>query len=67
VRGWKALAIEDVEPRPWMGTELAWHPLREELGTRIVGMAAFSAERVSQEVVEAHRETEGGRGHESTW
>jgi hypothetical protein len=37
--GWKALALDEVEPRPWLSTELAWIPLREELGTRIVGMA----------------------------
>jgi hypothetical protein len=67
VRGWKALTIEEVEARPWVGTDLAWHPLREALGTRIVGMAAFSADRVGQEVVEAHRETEGGLGHEEVY
>jgi hypothetical protein len=65
--GWKALALDEVEALPWLGTELAWHPLREALGTRIVGMAAYSADRTGQEVVEAHRETEGGRGHEEVY
>ena len=65
--GWKAIALDDVEARPWVGTELAWHPLREALGARIVGMAAYTAEQAGQEVVEAHRETEGGRGHEEVY
>jgi hypothetical protein len=63
-RGWKAVALDEVEARPWLGTELACHPLREALGARIVGMSAYTAERAGQEVVDAHRETEGGRGHE---
>jgi hypothetical protein len=65
--GWRALALDEVEPRPWPGTELRWHPLREALGTRIVGMSAYSAERAGQDVVEPHRETEGGRGHEEVY
>jgi hypothetical protein len=39
--GWTFLALDEVEPLPWTGTELEWRPLREALGTRIVGMAAF--------------------------
>src|SRR5215218_2226808 len=65
--GWKAVALDEVEARPWPGTELAWHPLREALGTMIVGMAGYTAEREGQEVVEAHRETERGRGHEEVY
>jgi hypothetical protein len=65
--GWKALALDEVEGRPWVGTELAWHPLREALGTRIVGLSAYSADRPGQEVVEAHAESEGGRGHEEVY
>jgi hypothetical protein len=65
--GWKAVKLDELEARPWLGTELAWHPLREALRTRIVGMSAYSADRAGQEVVEAHRETEGGRGHEEVY
>jgi hypothetical protein len=65
--GWKAVALDDVEALPWVGTDLAWHPLRAALGGRIVGMAAYTADRPDQEVVEAHRETEGGRGHEEIY
>jgi hypothetical protein len=65
--GWQAVALDDVEAHPWLGTDLTWRPLREALGTRIVGMSAYTAERAGQEVVEAHRETEGGRGHEEVY
>jgi hypothetical protein len=65
--GWQAIALDDVEAHPWLGTELAWHPLREALGTHIVGMAGYTADRAGQELVEAHRETEGGRGHEEVY
>jgi hypothetical protein len=59
--------LDEVEPRPWPASELAWHPLRGALETRIVGMSAFTAKRAGQEVVEGHRETEGGRGHEEVY
>jgi hypothetical protein len=65
--GWRALELDDVEPRPWLSTELAWLPLRETLGTRTVGMAAFTADRVGQELVEGRAEAEGGRGHEEVY
>ena len=48
-------------------TELEWRPLRKALGTRIVGMAAFTAERVGQDVIEGHTEADGGRGHEEVY
>jgi hypothetical protein len=66
-QGWKALELDELESRPWPATELAWHPLREALGTRIIGMSAFTAERAGQEVVERHRESDGGRGHEEVY
>jgi hypothetical protein len=59
--------LDEVESRPWSATELAWLPIRQVLGTRIVGMSAFTAERAGREVVEGHRETEGGRGHEEVY
>jgi hypothetical protein len=51
----------------WADTELEWRPLREALGARIVGMAAFSAERAGQELVEGHTEDDGGRGQEEVY
>ena len=44
--GWKAVALDEVEAVPWRGTELVWHPVRSALGTRIVGMGGYTAERV---------------------
>jgi hypothetical protein len=66
-QGWKAVALDDVESLPWRRTELTWRPLRAALGTRIVGMAAFTADRAGQEVVEGHRESDDGRGHEEVY
>jgi hypothetical protein len=65
--GWKVVQIDEVEPRPWQDTELAWLPLREALGTRIVGMAAFTADRVGQELIEGHDEGQDGRGQEEVY
>ena len=48
-RGRRALQLEEVDSLSWAETELEWRPLREALGARIVGMAAFSAERAGQE------------------
>jgi hypothetical protein len=65
--GWKALALDEVEAVPWRGTELVWHPVRSALGTRIVGMGGFTAERVGQVVIEGHTESEDGLGHEEVY
>jgi hypothetical protein len=65
--GWKLVALDEVEAVPWQGSELEWRPLREALGTRIVGMAAFTASRAGQELIEGHREDDVGRGHEEVY
>src|SRR5919199_6968388 len=65
--GWKAVRLDDVEAVPWQHTELTWRPLRQALGTRIVGMAAFTAEQAGQEVVEGHDEADEGRGHHEVY
>jgi mannose-6-phosphate isomerase-like protein (cupin superfamily) len=65
--GWRAVGLDEVEAVPWRGTELVWRPMRGALGTRIVGMGAFTAERVGQEVVEGHTESTEGRGHEEVY
>jgi hypothetical protein len=67
VSGWRAIALDDVEAVPWRDTDLVWRPVRGAIGTRIAGMAAYTAERVGQDVVEAHAETPDGRGHEEVY
>jgi mannose-6-phosphate isomerase-like protein (cupin superfamily) len=64
---WKVISLDDVEAIAWAGTELEWRPLRRALGTRIAGMAAFTAQRAGQEIVEAHRESTDGRDHEEVY
>jgi hypothetical protein len=65
--GWSVVHLDAVEAVPWRGTELVWRPIRAALGTRIVGMAAYTAERVGQEVVEDHIESRDGRGHDEVY
>jgi hypothetical protein len=65
--GWKALALDEVEAVPWRGTELVWRPVRKALGTRIVGMGGYTADRVGQVVIEGHTESEDGLGHEEVY
>jgi hypothetical protein len=65
--GWKAVRLDDVEAIAWPYAPLTWRPLRSALGGRIVGMGAFTAERAGEELVEPHRESEGGMGHEEIY
>ena len=65
--GWKALALDDVEAVPWRGTELIWRPVRGALGTHIVGMGGYTADRAGQIVIEGHTESEDGLGHEEVY
>jgi hypothetical protein len=65
--GWKAVRLDEVEAIAWPYAPLTWRPLRSALGGRIVGMGAFTADRAGEEVVEAHRESEGGMGHEEIY
>jgi hypothetical protein len=64
---WKAVRIDDLEAIPWPGAETTWRPLRQAIGTRIVGMGAYTADEAGQDVVEPHRESEGGLGHEEVY
>jgi mannose-6-phosphate isomerase-like protein (cupin superfamily) len=52
---------------PWRGTELVWRPVRSRLGTRIVGMGGYTAQRAGQMIVEGHTESAEGRGHEEVY
>jgi quercetin dioxygenase-like cupin family protein len=65
--GWTAVRLDDVEAIAWPYAPLTWRPVRSAVGGRIVGMGAFTAERAGDEVVEAHRESEGGMGHEEIY
>jgi quercetin dioxygenase-like cupin family protein len=65
--GWRALALDEVEAVPWQGTELVWRPVRGTLGTRIVGMGAYTAERAGQVVIGGHTESDDGLGHEEVY
>src|SRR4051812_6878075 len=64
---WTAVRIDEVEAVPWQGTELRWHPLRSALGTLVTGIAAFTAPRAGQELVEDHVESADGRGQEELY
>jgi mannose-6-phosphate isomerase-like protein (cupin superfamily) len=64
---WTAVRVDDLEAIPWPGAETTWRPLRQAIGARIVGMGAYTAEEPGQDVVEPHRETEGGMGHEEVY
>jgi hypothetical protein len=65
--GWKAVALDEIEAVPWRGTELVWRPVRSALGTRIVGMGGYTADRDGQVVIEGHTESEDGLGHEEVY
>jgi quercetin dioxygenase-like cupin family protein len=65
--GWRAINVDEVEKVPWQGTELVWRPVRHALDARLLGMAAFTAERAGAPVIERHRESADGRGHEEVY
>jgi mannose-6-phosphate isomerase-like protein (cupin superfamily) len=64
---WRAIRLEDVERVPWRDSDLVWRPLRAALGSPVVGMAAYTAERAGQDVVEDHVEAADGRGHHEVY
>ena len=65
--GWTAARLDEVEALPWHSTELTWRPLRAVLRTRVAGIAAFTADRAGQDLVEGHTEISAGRGHEEVY
>jgi mannose-6-phosphate isomerase-like protein (cupin superfamily) len=65
--GWKAVAFDDIEAVPWRDTELVWRPVRGALGTRIVGMGGYTADRAGQVVIEGHTESVDGMNHEEVY
>jgi mannose-6-phosphate isomerase-like protein (cupin superfamily) len=65
--GWLAIGLDDIEAVPWRGSELVWRPVRNQLGTFIVGMSGYTADRAGQVVVEGHTESEHGLNHEEVY
>ena len=65
--GWTAIELDEVERVPWQASELTWRPLRHALDTRIIGIAAFTAEHAEQQVIEDHVEAQDGRGHDEIY
>jgi mannose-6-phosphate isomerase-like protein (cupin superfamily) len=65
--GWRAVRIDELDAIPWPGAQTTWRPLRQAIGARIVGMGAYTAEEAGQDVVEPHREADGGMGHHEVY
>ncbi|MGA2469098.1 MAG: hypothetical protein ABSG64_00220 [Solirubrobacteraceae bacterium] len=64
---WRSIHLDELEAVPWRGSDLIWRPVRSALGTSVVGMAAYTAQRAGQPLIEEHREDEDGRGHEEVY
>lgn len=60
----KYLRLDEIEGIPVMGT-LVWKPVRKTLGVTAFGINAYTAEKVGDEVVEEH--TESQLGHEEIY
>jgi Cupin domain len=61
----RVVHLDDLEAIPGPGT-LTWHPVRAHLGIRAFGCNAYSAQRVGDDVVEAHTESPE-LGHEELY
>lgn len=64
--GYRAAHLAELESVPWKGG-LTLRPLAGELGIAAFGCAAFSAVHAGQPVVEPHRESPDGRGHQELY
>jgi len=64
---WVAVHLDEVEPVDWRRTGISWRPLRRALGADIVGIAAFTADRPGQVVVEPHTEVDNGRSQQEIY
>jgi len=66
VAGWQSVKLGEIEAIPMRGSQgLLWQPLRRALDVRAVGINAFAAEKVGDDVVEEH--TEEMLGHEEVY
>jgi hypothetical protein len=62
----QVLGLEEIEALPIPG-DLLWRPVRGTLGVRAFGVASFHAVKAGDDVIEPHRETEDGLGHEELY
>ena len=64
---WVAVTLDEVEQIDWRRTGITWRPVRRALGADIVGMAAFTANRPGEVIVEPHTEVDDGRGQQEIY
>lgn len=64
---WSAVELDDLEAIDWRGSGITWRPVRRVLDTNIIGIAAFTAERSGELVIERHTEVDDGRGHQEVY
>ncbi len=64
---WVAVHVDEVEQVDWRRTGISWRPLRRVLGADIVGIAAFTADRQGQIIVEPHTEVDDGRSQQEIY
>jgi hypothetical protein len=64
---WAAVSLDEVEAIDWRRTGIRWRPVRRALGADIVGMAAFTASRAGELVIEPHTEVADGRGQQEVY
>src|SRR3954470_11512790 len=62
----RVLGLEEIEALPIPGA-LNWRPVRAALGVRAFGVASFHALAAGDHVIEPHRETTDGHGHEELY
>ena len=64
--GYRAAHLDALESVPWKAG-LTLRPMAGQLGISAFGCAAFSAARAGEPVVESHRESPDGRGHQELY
>lgn len=63
---YRVLGLDEIEALPVPGA-LMWRPVRGTLGVRAFGVASYCAQSAGDDVIEPHRETPDGRGHEELY
>jgi hypothetical protein len=63
---YRVMGLEEIEALPIPGN-LHWRPVRGVLGVRAFGVASFHAAAPGDELIEPHRETTDGLGHEELY
>jgi hypothetical protein len=62
----RVLALDEIDAIPIPGA-LNWRPVRGALGVRAFGVASFHAVAAGDALIEPHRETTDGLGHEELY